>query len=280
MPTAMTDRAARLRAALAGFDPPGLLQWLLGLVLVALFARLFWTVLTPVGPVGNWAASSAANRSTAVAMLGSFDPFFRSQPQQGPVTVTSLQLTLHGVRLNEAAGGGSAIIGTPDGVQNSFAVGDEILPGVTLARVAFDSVTISRGGVEEQIFLDQSVGAANAATASPDSADPSAGSTDFSLSDGPGGSVTAEQLRSGISFTPRVTGGRLTGFVLAAQGDGEIFRRAGFRPGDILVAAEGRSLSAPADVEQFIARAAEGGTLSVSVERGAEIVPIAITVRQ
>lgn len=277
MPTATKDRAARLRAALAGFDPTGLLQWLVAIVLVALLVRLLWTVLTPVGPVGNWAASSAANRSTAVAMLGSFDPFFRSQPQQGPVTVTSLQLTLHGVRLNEAAGGGSAIIGTPDGVQNSFAVGDEILPGVTLSRVAFDTVTITRGGVEEQIFLDQSDGAA---AATPASTDPSSDSTDFSLSDGSGGLMTAEQLRSGISFTPRMTGGRLTGFVLAAQGDGEIFRRAGFRPGDILVAAEGRSLAAPADVEQLIARAAQGGTLSVSVERGAEIVPIAITVRQ
>lgn len=275
MPTAISDRAARLRTALGGLDHLKLLQWLLALVLMALLARLFWLVLTPVGPVGNWAASSSASRSTAAAMLGSFDPFFRSQQQSGPVTVTSLQLTLHGVRLNEAAGGGSAIIGTPDGVQNSFAIGDEILPGVTLARVAFDNVTISRGGVEEQIFLDQSDGAA---AASPAPADQPAGSTDFMLSDGPGGAVTADQLRSGIAFTPRLTGGRFTGLVLSGQGDGEIFRRAGFRAGDILVAAEGRSLTAPADVEQLIARAAEGGTISVSVERGAEIVPIAITV--
>jgi general secretion pathway protein C len=63
------------------------------------------------------------------------------------------------VRLNQAIGRGSAIIETPDGLQSSFATGDEIMPGVTLKSVTFDGAIISRNGVDEQIFLDQSVGA-------------------------------------------------------------------------------------------------------------------------
>ena len=70
--------------------------------------------------------------------------------------VTSLNLKLYGVREDRATGRGSAIIALPDGRQLSFAVGEEIMPGVTLTAVGFDNVTISRGGTAEQIFLDQS----------------------------------------------------------------------------------------------------------------------------
>ena len=70
--------------------------------------------------------------------------------------MTSLNLKLYGVREDRATGRGAAIIALPDGRQLSFAVGEEIMPGVTLTAVGFDNVTISRGGAAEQIFLDQS----------------------------------------------------------------------------------------------------------------------------
>src|SRR3546814_9047003 len=84
-------------------------------------------------------------------------PFFRAgQPASGrEVVVTSLALQVYGIRLNEGSGLGSAIIETPDGMQSSFAVGDAILPGVVLKAVAFDHVSIDRGGAEEQIFIDR-----------------------------------------------------------------------------------------------------------------------------
>src|SRR3546814_17326419 len=59
------------------------------------------------------------------------------------------------IRLNEGSGMGSAIIENPDGMQSSFAVGDAILPGVVLKAVAFDHVSIDRGGAAEQIFIDK-----------------------------------------------------------------------------------------------------------------------------
>src|SRR3546814_4658726 len=61
-----------------------------------------------------------------------------------------LGLTLYGVNINEATGGGSAIIAAEDGEQASYAVGDEIAPGVRLAGVAFDHVTLDRGGAQER----------------------------------------------------------------------------------------------------------------------------------
>ncbi len=72
------------------------------------------------------------------------------------MTVTSLNLKLFGIRQDQASGQGSAIIAGSDGQQRSIAVGEEIEPGVTLKAVGFDSVTISRGGADEQLFMDQS----------------------------------------------------------------------------------------------------------------------------
>lgn len=126
------------------------------LALVALqCARLIWTAFTPVGPLGEW-QSPAARTDTASSLLGSFDPFFRLSGAAGPVTVTSLNLKLFGIRQDQASGRGSAIIAASDGQQRSVAVGEEIEPGVILKSVDFDSVTISRGGADEQLFMDQS----------------------------------------------------------------------------------------------------------------------------
>jgi general secretion pathway protein C len=133
---------------------------LLELALLALIAlqcaRLIWTAATPVGPLGDWSGTATARGDSSAAVLGSFDPFFRLSGAAGPVTVTSLNLKLFGIRQDQASGRGSAIIAGSDGQQRSIAVGEEIEPGVILKSVDFDSVTISRGGADEQLFMDQS----------------------------------------------------------------------------------------------------------------------------
>ena len=90
-------------------------------------ARLFWILVAPLGPVGEWRAASAMTPPVNVTALGSFDPFFRLTQGGGPVVVTALNLTLHGVREDRATGRGSAIIALPDGRQLSFSFGDVTL---------------------------------------------------------------------------------------------------------------------------------------------------------
>ncbi|HEX8063087.1 MAG TPA: type II secretion system protein N [Allosphingosinicella sp.] len=127
------------------------------LALIALqCARLIWTAATPVGPLGAWQGTAQPGSDSAAGLLGAFDPFFRLSGAAGPVTVTSLNLKLFGIRQDQASGQGSAIIAGSDGQQRSVAVGEEIEPGVLLKSVDFDSVTISRGGADEQLFMDQS----------------------------------------------------------------------------------------------------------------------------
>lgn len=134
---------------------------LLLLTLLALqLARLSWAVLTPVEPLGDWRPSAAvAAAPTEAPELRDFDAFFRTSADTGPVAVTALNLTLLGTRVDQVSGRGSAIVDA-NGVQASFLVGEEVMPGVRLAAVDFDNVTIERGGAREKLYLDQSAPAA------------------------------------------------------------------------------------------------------------------------
>ncbi|WP_211325779.1 type II secretion system protein N [Hephaestia caeni] len=122
-------------------------------------ARLVWAIATPVGPLGTWQPRQPVDLPVGarLASFARFDPFYRTAPDDdGAQAVTSLPLKLMGVRINEATGLGSAIIATPDDVQTSYAVGDEITGGARLKAVAIDHVVIDKGGADELLYLDQS----------------------------------------------------------------------------------------------------------------------------
>ncbi|MFZ2998514.1 type II secretion system protein N [Sphingobium sp.] len=260
-------------------------DWLRGLEigLLALLAiqcvRLMWVAVTPVGSFGPWEGRQAQilSASARKSLFASFDPFFRSDaPQQaGNAVVTSLALTLYGIRLNEGSGLGSAIIASPDGVQNSFAVGDEILPGVVLKAVAFDHVTIDRGGAAEQIFLDQSTPASDApAPAGETSGWQSAAPPPPSA---PGAGPSADALKRDIGFVPRMQNGRITGLAVTAKGP--TFASAGFRPGDIVTQLNGQPIGSVSDLQALQSQIAPGARLSLTVERGAAAASINLIVQ-
>lgn len=115
-----------------------------------LLARLIWLAITPAGALGDWQAPAP----TLVAGVA-VDPFF-PQGEAPADAVSGLDLALVGTRVDAAAGRGSAIIATPDGQQQSYGTGDDIMPGVKLVAVAFDSVTLDRGGARETLYIDQS----------------------------------------------------------------------------------------------------------------------------
>jgi general secretion pathway protein C len=253
------------------------------LLLIALLAvqcaRLVWVVLTPVGPVGVWRPEQGNIAGSPQAILRGFDPFFRISggDAAGPTVVTTLQLTLFGTRVDEAQGGGSAIIAGPDGVQQSISVGQEIMPGVRLKAVAFDHVTIDRGGASEDLFLVQPE-QAPAAVDAPAGA-PLTGGGGAPVPTAPGAKgITFAQMKSDIGFIPRIDNGRVSGLTVRAQGAGAGFRAAGLRDGDVVTQIGGRPVSGQADIERIGAQYAKGGTLSITVERGGDTIPLAITI--
>lgn len=262
------------------FDALRLAEYGLLAVLTLQLVRLMWVIVAPVGSFGPWEGRQAQILSPTArqALFASFDPFFRSgaPAQPGNAVVTSLALTLYGIRLNEGSGQGSAIIASPDGVQNSFAVGDEILPGVVLKSVAFDHVTIDRGGAEEQIFIDQSTPAPDAAPAPADNAGWQSAAPPPPAAPGVGSGIgpTADSLKRDIGFAPRMQNGRVTGLVVSAKGPG--FASAGFRPGDIVTQVNGQPLG---DLQALQNQIAPGARLSLTVERGAAVASVNLIVQ-
>ncbi len=256
-------------------------------------ARLVWTLLSPVAPLGDWRPAALVVPGSPAAIIAGFDPFFRLQAaQQGPAVVTGLALTLFGIRVDEASGRGSAIIAGPDGVQNSVAVGDEIQPGVKLKAVAFDHVTIDRGGTDEDLFLVQgdTVPASPEATGGPNPAGPGPvivpgpGSSrpppplGPGAGAGPGGGVPVAQLRSEIGFIPRIDNGRVSGLVVRSQGTGAVFRQAGLRDNDVVTSIGGRPVTGQGDLDRVTADFAGGGNIPITVERGSNTLPLSITI--
>jgi Type II secretion system protein C len=126
-------------------------------------ARAFWLAVTPAGPLGTPPIAAAAAAASPMALAGS-DPFFPGGTA-APDAVSGLDLALVGTRVDTASARGSAIIATPDGRQQSFAIGDEIMLGVKLVAVEFESVTLDRGGARETLYIDQSPSAVGPAPA-------------------------------------------------------------------------------------------------------------------
>ncbi|GAA3719201.1 type II secretion system protein N [Sphingomonas cynarae] len=253
-------------------------------------ARLLWVLATPVGPLGDWRPAGVTVPGSPLALLTSFDPFFRlQQTATGPATVTALQLTLFGIRLDEATGRGSAIVAGPDGVQQSVAVGDEIQPGVRLKAVAFDHITLDRGGADEDLFLDQSgpSSSVSSGTGSPAGSGlpmdrpsmPGRGREGPPPPPGAGArSVPVAQLRQEIGFIPRLDGGRISGLTVRSQGSGQLFRQAGLRDGDVVTSIAGRPVSGPGDLDRIASDFSGGGNIPITVERGQNTLPLAITI--
>jgi general secretion pathway protein C len=284
----MDGRARRLLRRLPVVNLYSVAELLLLALLAMQVARLIWALATPVGPVGEWRPPTPAVAGLPADALASFDPFFRLEaPAAGPATVTSLQLTLFGTRIDEAQGGGSAILAGPDGVQRSIAVGEEVAPGVRLKAVAFDHVTLDRGGTDEDLFLDQSKSvqpvAAPAGTAGTTAPPPTttpvppAPPAPAVTLPSPGDASGAAQLRQEIGFIPRIDGGRVSGVVVRPQGTGQLFRQANLREGDVITSIAGQPVSSP-DVLDRVVTERRGGAIPVTVERNGQVLPLTITI--
>lgn len=265
-----------IRRLFASGKGKGIYPWLLAaciLLLLAQAVRLLWTLITPIGPVGAWRPPAALVLPAAerASLLSAFDPFFRNDAPEGQqAKVTALNLTLFGTTVNQATGDGSAILAGEDGVQKSIATGEEIIPGVTLFSVAHDHVVIQNGGAKERLYLDQSkpVETVGAGDASPVSAPTSASPSDVK--------ITADTVKAGVTLQPRTEGSAVTGLIAAPNGDGGVFAKIGLQNGDIITQVNGRPIRSAADAAALIGQLRPGARLSLTIERGAETVPIAI----
>jgi general secretion pathway protein C len=181
---------------------------------------------------------------------------------------------LFGTRIDSAMGRGAAFVTTPDGIQNSYVVGDEIVPGVKLKAIASDNITIERGGATEQLYLDQSVAAAVVQPGTPPSpgVHPSSGAP--AASTAPRQPLSPKALVDGINFLPRMDKGVVTGFQVAPKGSSDVFTASGLQQGDVVTQIDGTAIRSAEGAMAAINGLAPGARVSFTVDRGGKSVVV------
>lgn len=270
---ARTAIAARPRRIRAGVE----------IALVALLAlqagRLAWIFVAPEPETA--VASRAAAAPVDASIFQRFDAFFRTGDKSSLAEAAGADsdaLRLFGVRAG-GPGGGSAIIGLPDGRQVSVGVGETISEGLTLASVGADFVTVSRGGsVSRLVFTETPSGApppppppstAQVMTPTGTPAPVSAAAPAAAAPTGP--VVDPKRLMAQASLRPRMDGLRIKGFTLAARGDGAALRAAGLQSGDVILAVNGAELNSLQGLSQLSGELSGSSAAEIRFERNGQV---------
>ena len=146
----------RFRVARIPSDVSAWLKALLVAVLAVQGARLIWTAVTPVGPLGDWRPAGVVAIPSAVqaTVIAAVNPFDRTVTG-GPALSLPSDLKLFGVRASAGAIPGGAIVGLPDGQQVSVSIGEPVMPGAVIVAVGFDHADVDRQGTRQRLFIDQ-----------------------------------------------------------------------------------------------------------------------------
>lgn len=215
-----------------------------GLVLVLAWqvARLVWLFATPLNPLGEPPPAMFRGAApTDLTVFARFDPFFRGQPTltSADTAPTQDSFALFGVRA-DGRGGGSAIIGTPDGRQASYGVGEGLGGGATLRQIGVDHVVLVRNGARVRLEFSQSRPPAEVQGGGPvlPAAPPPTPITAPSTR-----GLDPKAFLSAAALTPQMRDGRLAGYRVMARGQGDALRQAGLQDGDVLTAVDGSPLS-------------------------------------
>jgi general secretion pathway protein C len=256
--------AARLLRRLGVRDALGLAEILIVAVLAVLVARLLWALVQPLGPLGSPAAAGGTRAGIDTSVLARFDPFFAAPGPSGPIVVSDLDLDLFGTRVDNVSGRGSAILSADGGPQRSYGVGDELLPGVLLHAVAFDSVTISRGGALEQLFLDQSV------PATPVGQTGQTGQAGQTTPAAPP-VLDVNRLAAELDTAPVLANGRVDGVALTAVGDSQLLNELGLQAGDVILSVNRARIDTPARAEGLAGLLGDSKVAEIEIRRGAQV---------
>ncbi|PHS36745.1 MAG: hypothetical protein COA91_11905 [Robiginitomaculum sp.] len=168
------------------------------------------------------------------SVLHTFDPFYRDNPVSNtPITLsapeTTLDLKVFGMRADLGGDTSSAIIQTPDNKQDSYFLGDEIIPGVTLKQVEIDYVILDRSGVLERLSRQGKTADEQSAAMAMTFA---AKTLNFKAAD----------LINDVRFYPHREGRQVMGYRVRARRGGAL-EKYGFQPRDMITAINGESLT-------------------------------------
>ena len=267
-----------------------LVEAVLVVLLAMIAARLFWLIIAPLPlPQGDplEIAKIAATPQEATPSQSPFGAALSDAPAEqaivADVAETTLNLKLKGVWTDAEAP--SAAIQLPDGKQARFAVGDEIISGVSLLSVEADRAIIRRAGQREAlIFEGKAAVPRNEAPSSAEAGEAAVETPSNELRSGSGlSNGGGAPLPGGLSSVIRIAPGQIgpdgaPSIRLYASENREAFQELGLRDGDRVVSIDGATMPAnPAQLAAMIGSLQSKSSAVLMVERSGEQISVTVS---
>ncbi|MGH8444486.1 MAG: type II secretion system protein GspC [Solimonas sp.] len=260
--------------------PPAVVLVLV-VVLAYLAARLVWA-LVPTPEAGRWQPPAVPAPQTAAArgetnvqaltdahLFGAYQPKADNQdPSAAPDT--NLSLTLIGILAATRDRDSRALIGSTGGDEKPYAIGDDVVRGVSLQAIFPDRVVLSRAGKLETLRLNKDTPGADGGSAAPPPSTAGADTTQMLgriRDEVMGDPSKASQY---IRVQPANVDGQLKGFRVYPGRERGAFNQLGLRPGDLVTSVNGVQLDDSQKALQMLTDLAKAGSVSMTVERGGQ----------
>jgi general secretion pathway protein C len=186
--------------------------------------------------------------------------------------VTRLNLTLHGVFVDEDPEQGAAIIGTSGSTQKYYKVGAPVMNGVTLGGVFADRVVLMRNGQPEVLRFPKvpSSGSSSRIASLPVASTRSA-SNNASLR-GYRKEFQQEPLKifEHVRFVPVRSRDGLKGYRVLPQKNRELYNKLGIRPSDLVTAVNGVNLTNDQEAMKLMGMLKDASTIQVDIVRNGQ----------
>ncbi len=188
---------------------------------------------------------------------------------------TRLNLTLHGVFVDEKPELGAAIIGTSGDTQKYYKVGGAVMNGVTLQGVFNDRVVLLRNGQSEVLRFPKvpSSGSLAPVSARETSDVPRQASSENATSlSGYREVFQNEPLKifEHVRFVPVRSREGLKGYRVLPQKNRELYNQLGIRPSDLVTAVNGITLTNDQEAMKLIDTLKEATTIQVEIVRNGQ----------
>lgn len=228
-------------------------------------------------PVATAGESSVEPGLESVALLHLFGEAGAAAPVakiEEKAPETRLNLTLHGVFVDEDPEQGAAIIGTSGSTQKYYKVGAAVMNGVTLRGVFNDRVVLLRNGQSEVLRFPKVPSSGSLAPVS----------RGLNAASRPGTTVNTAALRGyrevfqkeplkifeHVRFVPVRSRDGLKGYRVLPQKNRELYNQLGIRPSDLVTGVNGVALSNDREAMKLMQTLKEATTIQVDIVRNGQ----------
>jgi len=237
-------------------------QWLALMLVVGIviqLGRAVWIFVEPTQTHTNSPDLILAD----VAALNRTDPFFAEGQMAVEAAGDTGGFKLFGVSA-DGDGGGSAIIGLPDGSQISVAAGEQVSDGAILKTVNADHVIVEMNARLLKVGFPEET-AAFVSVSQDEDPEPQA--------DAPAAEaaiVDPVKLVAEAGLRPKMEGLSIKGLQISAGENATQLTAAGLQDGDIILSVNGTALTSPQALTTLRQRLSNAATAEISYERGGQ----------